>query len=69
MHKTKALGEGETPMRSIKVKLNQQQLELIDRAVTAGMAPDRGSLIRKALREHAANAGWKTGATNGGLKP
>lgn len=56
-------------MRRIRVKLNQQQLELIDRAIAAGVAPDRNSLIRKALREHAVNAGWKGNATHEGSKP
>jgi Arc/MetJ-type ribon-helix-helix transcriptional regulator len=59
----------EQAMRRIKIKLNQQQLELMDRAVVAGMAPDRAALIRKALREHAANAGWTTGITNRRPKP
>lgn len=56
-------------MPPIKIKLNQQQLELIDRAVAEGLALDRALLIRKALREHAANVGWKAGATNGRRKP
>jgi hypothetical protein len=34
----------------VTLKLNQQQLELVDRSV----APDRASLIRLALRELAA---------------
>jgi len=36
------------------LKLNQQQLELIDRTVARGVAPDRQSLIKLALREYAA---------------
>lgn len=39
--------------RTIVLKLNQQQLELIDRTVARGAAPDRLALIRLALREHA----------------
>jgi Arc/MetJ-type ribon-helix-helix transcriptional regulator len=39
----------------VTVKLNQQQLELIDRTIANGVAPDRASLIRLALREYAAN--------------
>jgi Arc/MetJ-type ribon-helix-helix transcriptional regulator len=36
------------------LKLNQQQLELIDRTVAHGVAPDRAALVRLALREYAA---------------
>jgi hypothetical protein len=38
----------------VKLRLNQQQLELIDRTVAQGVAPDRVSLVRLALREYAA---------------
>jgi Arc/MetJ-type ribon-helix-helix transcriptional regulator len=38
----------------VTLKLNQQQLELVDRTVANGVAPDRVSLIRLALREQAA---------------
>jgi Arc/MetJ-type ribon-helix-helix transcriptional regulator len=37
----------------IKVALNQQQLELLDATITRGIAGDRASLIRIALREFA----------------
>lgn len=37
--------------KTIVVRLNQQQIELIDRTIKRGEAPDRASLIRKALRE------------------
>jgi hypothetical protein len=37
----------------VTLKLNQQQLELIDRTVARGIAPDRESLIKLALREYA----------------
>ena len=37
----------------VTLKLNQQQLELIDRTVARGVAPDRASLVRLALREYA----------------
>ncbi len=56
-------------MRRIKIELNQQQLELIDRAIVAGLAPDRSSLIRKALREHAVGADRESSATHEGSKP
>ncbi len=39
---------------TIDVRLNQQQLELVDRTIARGAAPDRASLIRLALRELAA---------------
>jgi metal-responsive CopG/Arc/MetJ family transcriptional regulator len=39
--------------RTIVLTLNQQQLELIDRTVAKSAAPDRQSLIRLAIREHA----------------
>ena len=35
------------------LRLNQQQLELIDNTVARGEARDRESLVRRALREHA----------------
>jgi hypothetical protein len=38
----------------VKLKLNQQQLELMDRTIAKGIAPDRVSLVRLALREYAA---------------
>lgn len=37
----------------VTLKLNQQQLELLDRTIARGVAPDRVSLIRLALREYA----------------
>jgi Arc/MetJ-type ribon-helix-helix transcriptional regulator len=38
----------------VTLKLNQQQLELIDRTIARGIAPDRAALVRLALREYAA---------------
>jgi len=38
----------------VTLKLNHQQLELIDRTIAQGVAPDRPSLVRRALREYAA---------------
>jgi hypothetical protein len=40
--------------KTVKLKLNQQQLELIDRTIARGVAPDREALIKLALREYAA---------------
>ena len=44
------------PARTIVLKLNQQQLELIDRTVAKGAAPDRESLVKLAIREQGAKA-------------
>ena len=41
----------------ITLRLNQQQLELLDRTIAQGVAPDRVSLVRLALREYAAAHG------------
>jgi len=38
---------------AIKLRLNQQQLELIDNSVKAGEGGSREELIRRALREFA----------------
>jgi metal-responsive CopG/Arc/MetJ family transcriptional regulator len=38
----------------VKLQLNQQQLELLDRTIAQGVAPDREALVRLALREYAA---------------
>jgi Arc/MetJ-type ribon-helix-helix transcriptional regulator len=38
----------------VRLRLNQQQLELMDRTIAQGIAPDRVSLVRLALRETAA---------------
>ena len=41
-------------MRRVSVPLNRQQLELLDRTIARGVAPDRAALLKLALREHAA---------------
>jgi hypothetical protein len=48
----------------VKLRLNQQQLELMDRTIAQGVAADRTALVRLALREYAAahKADAKTGA-------
>jgi hypothetical protein len=38
----------------VKLRLNQQQLELMDRTIAQGVAADREALVRLALREYAA---------------
>jgi hypothetical protein len=40
--------------KTVILKLNRQQLELLDRAIAQGAAPDRAALARLALRELAA---------------
>jgi Arc/MetJ-type ribon-helix-helix transcriptional regulator len=42
------------PGKVVTLKLNQQQIELLDRTIAKGVAPDRASLVRLALREYAA---------------
>jgi hypothetical protein len=37
--------------QTIKLVLNQQQLELLDNTIAQGVAPDREALVRLALRE------------------
>lgn len=37
----------------ITLRLNQQQLELMDRTIALGVAADRVALVRLALREYA----------------
>jgi Arc/MetJ-type ribon-helix-helix transcriptional regulator len=38
----------------VRLRLNQQQLELMDRTIAQGVAADRVALVRLALREYAA---------------
>jgi hypothetical protein len=40
--------------KTVILRLNQQQLELLDRTIARGEATDRVALIRKALRGQAA---------------
>lgn len=42
--------------RTVKLTLNQQQLELIDRTLQTGIAADRVDLVRLALSEMGAKA-------------
>jgi Arc/MetJ-type ribon-helix-helix transcriptional regulator len=48
----------------VRLRLNAQQLELIDNTVAAGEAASREELIRRALREFA-----ETGSSDPGRKP
>lgn len=47
-------GHGEPSTKAVVLKLNQQQLELLDRTIARGVAEDRVGLVRLALREYAA---------------
>ena len=53
----------------IKLQLNQQQLELMDRTIANGVAPDRIALVRLALREYAAARKAETNAKPNDLEP
>jgi Arc/MetJ-type ribon-helix-helix transcriptional regulator len=46
----------------IRVVLNQQQLELLDATIERGIASDRSSLMRLALREFADLHGSSSGS-------
>lgn len=50
--------------KSVKVVLNQQQLELLDKTIARGIAPDRETLIRTALKEFAAKHGQSNHPSN-----
>ena len=43
-------------MRTVNVRLNQQQLELLDGTVTRLGAESRADVLRQALREYARDA-------------
>lgn len=47
-------GTAAPPARTVVLRLNRQQLELLDRTIARGAAPDRKSLVRLALSEYAA---------------
>jgi hypothetical protein len=53
----------------IKLQLNQQQLELIDRTIAQGVASDRAALVRLAVREYAAARTAETSAKPNDLEP
>jgi Arc/MetJ-type ribon-helix-helix transcriptional regulator len=40
--------------KTVVLRLNQQQLELLDRTILTGAAEDRVALVRRALRDYAA---------------
>ena len=47
-------GHGKPSTKAVVLKLNQQQLELLDRTIVRGVAEDRAGLVRLALHEYAA---------------
>ena len=54
----------------IHLQLNQQQLELLDKTIALGAAPDRAALVRRALREYvAAHPDGDTGGSTGRPAP
>jgi hypothetical protein len=53
----------------IRLRLNQQQLELIDRTISRGIAPDHVSLVRLAVREYAAARRAETMVQPNDLEP
>lgn len=40
--------------KTVVLKLNQQQQELLDKTVARGVAPNREALVRLALKQYAA---------------
>jgi metal-responsive CopG/Arc/MetJ family transcriptional regulator len=52
-------------MRTVKVRLNQQQLELLDRTVSKRGLDTRAELLRLALREYARESQATVAGTNG----
>jgi metal-responsive CopG/Arc/MetJ family transcriptional regulator len=55
---------------AVVLRLNQQQLELLDRTVAHGAAPDRVALVRRALREYlAAHPDGDSGGSTGRPAP
>jgi Arc/MetJ-type ribon-helix-helix transcriptional regulator len=53
------------PGRKVTLKLNQQQIELIERTIARGAAPDIEGLVRRALRDYAARHPRESGKSNG----
>lgn len=53
----------------IKLLLNQQQFELMDRTIARGIAPDRAALVRLAIREYASARQAEASAKPNDLEP
>ena len=58
VYKTGTVMQGTT----VVLRLNQQQLELVDRTVSLGAAANRAALVRRALREYAERRAAETAA-------
>jgi metal-responsive CopG/Arc/MetJ family transcriptional regulator len=57
-------------VQTVVLRLNQQQLELLDRTIAHGAAPDRAALVRRALREFlAAHPDGESAASTGSPAP
>jgi metal-responsive CopG/Arc/MetJ family transcriptional regulator len=52
-------------MRTVNVRLNQQQLELLDRTVSKLGVDSRAELLRRAFREYARDSQRAVGTSNG----
>ena len=50
---------------NVTLKLNQQQIELIERTIARGAAADIGALCRRALREYASRHTAEPGKNHG----
>ncbi len=50
---------------TVVLKLNQQQLELLDRTIAKGVAADREALVKLALREYALQRAKEAAAATG----
>jgi hypothetical protein len=53
------------PGHKVTLKLNQQQIELIERTIARGAAPDIEGLVRRALRDYTARHPTEPGTSNG----
>jgi hypothetical protein len=53
------------PGHKVTLKPNQQQIELIERTIARGAAPDIEGLVRRALREYAARHPVNPGKNHG----
>ncbi|WP_269584701.1 hypothetical protein [Roseibium sp. Sym1] len=54
------MASGDTQRHRVVVRLNQQQMELVDRTIAGGLAQDREQLLRLALTEYAERHGGRT---------
>jgi metal-responsive CopG/Arc/MetJ family transcriptional regulator len=52
-------------MRTVNVRLNQQQIELLDRTVSELSSASRAELLRQALRDYARESQAGAASSNG----